>query len=194
MAKKKDGSWMFCIDFRLINQYMKVDQFPIPRSIELIEQTRGSKYFISLDCTKGFWQIPLHVAHRERIAFITPNGLFEFTVLPFGLANAPAVFQSTMELVLHGILGRGVILYIDDILIFASTVEDCLRKLEQVLIRLTEHGIVLNLQKCEFLKQEIHYLGYAISGISLPQRISAIQELEKPTDKSGVKRILGLFG
>ena len=103
LVRKRDGSLRFCIDYRDLNSVTKADTFPLPRVDELLDQLGRSKYFSTLDLASGYWQVPVHPASREKTAFITHQGLYEFQVMPFGLKNAPAVFQRLMQRVLHGL-------------------------------------------------------------------------------------------
>ena len=118
LVKKKDGSQRFCVDYRELNSVTKVDMFPLRRIDNLLDQLGESKYFSTLDLASGFWQIPVHPNSREKTAFVTPNGLFEFRVLSFGLCNSPAVFQRLMQRVLMGLnppeAPGFVSVYIDD--------------------------------------------------------------------------------
>ena len=93
MVRKKDGSHRFCIDYRELNSLTKCDLFPLPRIDDMLDQLGKSRYFRTLDLASGYWQIPVNPQSQEKTAFITPQGLYEFHVIPFGLTNAPSVFQ-----------------------------------------------------------------------------------------------------
>ena len=125
MVRKKDGSHRFCVDYRGLNAVTKADTFPLPRIDDLLDQLGRARYSSTLDLASGFWQIQMEPRAQEKAAFVTPHGLFEFRVMPFGLTNAPAVFQRLMQQVLAGLNPEDgnefVTAYIDDILVFSST-------------------------------------------------------------------------
>ena len=103
LVKKKDGSFRFCVDFRRFNQRLVQDQYPLPLISDIHNSLGGSNYFSTIDMKSGYWQIPLHEDDKHKTAFVVPFGTYQFEVLPFGLATAPAIFQRTMDLVLSGI-------------------------------------------------------------------------------------------
>lgn len=109
LAKKNDGSWRFCIDFRQFNKQLVIEQFPLPKMYELIDHVKGSKYFITLDLSSGYWQLPLGKQSQKYTTSITHNNTYQFRVLPFGLSCAPAVFQRSMQQIFNGL--DGVSLY-----------------------------------------------------------------------------------
>ncbi len=102
LVRKKDGSHRFCVDYREVNSVTKKDKFPLPRVDDLLDQLGETKYFSSLDLASGYWQIKVHPDSRSKTAFVTHQGLYEFSVMPFGLTNAPSVFQRLMQRVLLG--------------------------------------------------------------------------------------------
>ncbi len=148
LVRKKDGSLRICVDYRKLNSVTKADTFPLPRIDDILDQLHQSKYFSSIDLASGYWQIRVHRDSQEKTAFIAPQGLFEFRVMPFGLRNAPAVFQRLMQRVLMGLNpAEGpdfVAAYLDDILVFSRTLEEHLLHLNQVIDRLTQAGLKLN--------------------------------------------------
>ena len=145
LVRKKDGSHRFCVDY--LNSVTKVDTFPLPRINDLLDQLGESKYFSTLDLASGFWQIRVHPDSQEKTAFVTPQGLFEFRVMPFGLCNDPAVFQRLMQHVLMGLNpAEGpdfVLVYIDDVLVFSRTLKEHLEHLRLVITRLAEANLKL---------------------------------------------------
>ena len=197
--RKKDGSLCFCIDYRSLNSVTKTDPFPLPRIDDLLDQLGNAKYFSTLDLAAGYWQVQLHPDAREKSAFVTHQGLHEFRVMPFGLKNAPAVFQRLMQKVLMGLNpGTGhdfVVVYLDDILVFSETFEAHLVHLQQVLDRFKMAGLKLKPSKCHFISQSVEYLGHLITpqGISPnPNRVSAIKEFPTPKSLKEVRQFLGL--
>ena len=188
LVRKKDGSLRFCIDYRNLNLVTKSDTFPLPRIDDLLDQLGNAKYFSTLDLSAGYWQVQMHPDSREKTAFITHQGLYEFAVMPFGLKNAPAVFQRLMNKVLMGLNpenGRDfVAVYLDDIIVFSDTFEDHLAHLKQVLHRFAAAGLKLKPSKCHFICQTVEYLGHTITpkGISPNNsRVIAIQNFPTPS-------------
>ncbi|KAL5481633.1 hypothetical protein EMCRGX_G021832 [Ephydatia muelleri] len=158
-----------------------------------------SRYFSTLDLAAGFWQIRMHPDSKEKTAFATPQGLFEFQVMPFGLMNSPAVFQRLMQQVLAGLNpAEGpefVSVYIDDILIFSANLEDHIGHLKLVLERITQANLKLKPSKCHFIRKEVEYLGHVITpeGLRTNQKlVQAVQEFPTPKDLSRVRQYLGM--
>ena len=120
MVRKKDGSWRFCIDFRKLNSVTHCDAYPLPRIDSTLDTLKGSTLFTTLDLASGFWQVEVQEEDKEKTAFSTSKGHYEFNKMPFGLTNAPATFQRLMECVLAGITDNECLIYIDDIIILFS--------------------------------------------------------------------------
>ena len=155
LVRKKDGTLRFCVDYRGLNSVTKSDKFPLPRIDDLLDQLGRSRYFTTLDLAAGYWQIRVDEESREKTAFVTHEGLFEFRVMPFGLMNAPSVFQRLMQKVLNDLNPtdgkRFVSVYIDDVLIFSETLEDHLEHLRLVFGRLGSACLKLKPSKCHFI-------------------------------------------
>jgi len=131
LVKKKDGTIRFCVDYRKLNEITERDSYPIPNINETLDYLSNNLYFSALDMTSGYWQIPVKEEDKQKTAFITKYGLFEFNVMPFGLKNAPATFQRTMDTVLSGLTWISCLVYIDDVIIYSKTYEKHL-KISQV--------------------------------------------------------------
>ena len=123
MVRKKDNTLRFCVDYRMLNSVTRKDTFPLPRIDDLLDHLKGKSVFSTLDAKQGYWQIPVSPDDREKTAFMTHDGLYEFRVMPFGLCNAPATFERLMQRILSG-LSNICNVYIDDILIFSRSVEE----------------------------------------------------------------------
>lgn len=196
IVPKKDGSLRVCIDFRKLNAISFFDAYPMPRIEDLLEKIGQANYITTLDLCKGYWQVPLESQSRPLTAFRTPLGLFQFTVMPFGLHGAPATFQRLMDRVLQGCEDCSAA-YLDDVVVFSHTWEDHLDHLRRVLGAISAAGLTLNLQKCEWAKQETRYLGYQLGrGEVRPQvdKVEAILNSPRPQTKSQVRSFLGLVG
>ena len=149
IVDKKDGSKRFCVDFRKLNQITKPNSYPLPLIDAILALLGKAKYFTSLDLKSGYWQVLMDEKDKEKTAFACHRGLFEFNVMPFGLSNAPAVFQE---------LNHFSTAYLDDILIYSETLEEHLFHLQSVFDRLRQHDLRLKLKKCSFLQSETNYL------------------------------------
>ena len=199
MVKKKDGTQRFCVDYRALNAVTKADTYPLPRIDDLLDQLGDSRYFSTLDLVSGYWQIRLSPNSKEKTAFSVPQGLFEFRVMPFGLPNAPAVFQRLMQQVLAGLNPEEgpdfVKVYIDDVLVFSPTLAEHLDHLRRVLVRIREAGLKLKSSKCHFIAKEVEYLGHILTPGGLkpnPTTVSAVKEFPRPTNLKEVRQFLGL--
>ena len=181
LVRKKDGSLRFCIDYRHLNLVTKPDVFPLPRMDDLLDQLGRSKFFSTLDLASGYWQVKMHPDSCEKTALITHQGLYEFRVMPFGLRNAPAVFQRLMQCVLAGLNpAEGpdfVSVYLDDVIVFSRTLEDHLHHLSLVIDRLAKAGLKLKPSKCHFISQRVQYLGHLLTPEGIcpnPDSVAAI--------------------
>ena len=156
---------------------------------------KGAKVFSTIDLRSGYHHIPLGKDSRAKTAFVTPFGKYEFLMVPFGLAQAPAYFQLLMNKVLEGL--SYAVTYLDDIIIFSKNEEDHLRHLEEVFCQLRQAELKMKCSKCDFFKSEIHYLGHLISahGINpLPDKLDTIKNMPVPKDTKEIKQFLGLTG
>ena len=168
----------------------------MPRVDDLIDRVSLAPYITTLDLTKGYWQVPVAVGDREKTAFTTPLGLFQFTRMPFGLKGAPATFQRMVDKILNG-LGKFASAYIDDVIVFSKTWNEHLKHLEIVLSKIQEAGLTIKKKKCQFGMSECGYLGHVIgSGRIYPEsvKIEAVRSFEQPTTKTRVRAFLGLTG
>lgn len=197
LVRKKGDMWRVCIDFRLINKYTLADNFPIPRISDLLRAIRDSSYFVALDLRAGYWQIPMAEDSIPCTAFRCAKGLFEFTVMPFGLRNAPATFQRAMEFLFGDQRFSGVLVYLDDILIHGRTFDETYNRLQIVLGRLHSANFTLNLQKCNLFPREVQYLGHLIGGGKIrpdPTKLDTLEKIRPAKNVKEIRSILGLLG
>ncbi|GES92926.1 retroviral-like aspartic protease 1 [Rhizophagus clarus] len=195
VVEKKNGKKRLCVDYRKLNKVTKRDCYPLPRIDDMLETLSGSQWFSSLDLASGLWQVELDQKDREKSTFITRFGTYEFTVMPFGLCNAPATFQRLMDTVLRDILWQFVVVYIDDINVGSKTFEEHLLHLEQVFSRLAQAGLKLSPEKCFFFKDEIPFLGHVVSrhGIQTdPEKLRVIKEFPIPKDLTQLRGFIAL--
>jgi len=197
LVPKKDGTTRFCVDYRKVNQATRKDSHPLPHIQDIFDQVSGATMFSTLDLRSGYWQVPMAEKSIPKTAFTCHLGLFEFVRLPFGLTNAPAIFQRAMNKVLSGLIGKICMVYIDDVVIYSKSEEEHARHLEAVLKRLRGAGLQLKPSKCHFGLAEIELLGYRVNadGIRpLGMRVEAIQQLTAPEDVKAVRSFLGMAG
>jgi len=158
LVKKKNGKLRLCIDYRKLNKITKRDVYPLPRIDEILDTLKGAKWFSTLDLASGYWQVEMKPENREKTAFITKYGLFEFNVMPFGLTNAPATFQRVMDKIFSDLKNKFILVYLDDITIYSKTFEEHLDHLKEVFKRLQNAGLKLGKDKCCFGKQQLAFL------------------------------------
>jgi transposase InsO family protein len=197
IVRKRDGSIRLCIDYRRLNGKTVKDAYPLPRVLDTFDSLQGANFFSTLDLASGYHQIAMDPTDREKTAFTTPFGLFEFTRMPFGLTGAPATFQRLMNRVMSDFLFNFLLVYLDDLLIFSRTFEDHLQHLDRVLQRLGDTGLKLNLQKCQLLCEEVSYLGHTISakGVSCQKdKTEVVANWPTPSTTKELRSFLGFAG
>ena len=195
-----------CVDFRKVNELQQevitagktkgqISIHPLPKIDDMYAKLKGAKVFSTTDLRSGYHHIALGKSSRAKTAFVMPFGKYEFLMVPFGLAQAPAYFQLLMNKVLKGL--KFVMTYLDDIIIFSQDELQHLEHLEIVFSHLREAGLKMKRSKCDFFKSEIHYLGHLISpeGISLlPNKLDSIKHMPVPNSTKEIKQFLGLTG
>ena len=195
-ARKKDGGLRMCIDYRVLNKQTVKNKYPLPRTEDCIDRLYKATVFTSLDLASGFWQIPVADEDIHKTAFVTPQGQYEWTVMPFGLCNAPATFQKMMDTVLQEFIGQFVVVYIDDVSIYSNSWEEHLEHLEKVFSRLAEFGLYCKPHKCSFGKPEIKFLGFIIGGgkVRIDEgAICSVRDWTEPTNPSEVRSFTGFL-
>ena len=197
-VRKKDNSLRMCVDYRKLNLKTIADRQPIPRVQDLLDGLHGQRYFSTLDMAKAYHQGFIRDVCRKYTAFSTPWALFEWLRIPFGLKNAPAAFQKYINKALSGLLDKVCMAYLDDILIYGRTFQEQKTNLRRVLKRLKSKGVKLRVEKCEFVKPEVRYLGRLVSAEGYradPEDVKALEKFRAPPKNVGdVRSLLGFLG
>ena len=193
---KERWNLQFCVDYRRVNAITKKDVYPLPRIDDILDILGQAQYFSTLDLASGYWQIEMDPATKDKSAFTTHSGLFEFEHMPFGLCNTPATFQRLVQAVLTGMEWDFCFVYLDDnILVFSRMFEEHLDHLQQVFDRLRKAGLTLKPKKCSFLQDQVIYLGHVISSKGIapdPSKTKKVKDFPVPTDVTRLKHFLGL--
>ncbi|WVZ76388.1 hypothetical protein U9M48_024365 [Paspalum notatum var. saurae] len=160
---KKDGTRRMCVDYRALNDVTIKNIYPLPRIDDLFDQLQGACVFSKIDLRSGYHQLKIHPSDIPKTAFITRFGLYEYTVMSFGLTNAPAYFMNLMNKVFMEYLDKFVVVFIDDILIYSKTEEEHEEHLRLVLQKLRDHKLYAKSSKCEFWLDQVPFLGHIVS-------------------------------
>ena len=193
LASKKDGEKRFCVNFVKLNSVTVKNRHPLPFIDDLLDRTKGSKFFCVLDMSSAYWQVPLAKEDRSKTAFSTTSGHYEFNVMAFGLCNAPASQQESMRRTLKGIPQVDVLL--DDVIIHDKSISALLWRLREVFQRLREKNLRLKMKKCHFMKTEVRYLGYILTGEGRkidPEKTKVIDKFPEPKSVRELKTFLGM--
>ena len=193
LAKLLDALRM-CHDYRKVNALTIKDAYPLPLINDILVGLGKAKYFVSLDLLMGYHQIPVKESDRPKTAFITHRGLFMFKRMPFGLCNAPATFHRLMDALFEGKIGQEILVFLDDILIFAETPEQLLDALERTLQTLARAGLKCKHRKCQLFRTFVEYLGHIISDKGIapdPKKIEKIRDWPAPETGNGLLSFLG---
>jgi hypothetical protein len=166
-VKKADGSLRLCVDYRALNAITRRNRCPIPYIGDLRPQIRGKNFLTKFDLRDGYYNARMHSESIHKTAFKCALGLYEFTVLPFGLTNAPAVFSQMMNRIFGDLYGISVIIYLDDIVVFSETEDQHLLDVSKVLTRMREHSLHIKFPKCEFFRSEVDFCGHTITGTGI---------------------------
>ena len=191
---KKDGGLRLCVDYRGLNAVTIKNRHPLPLITETLDRLSGAKRFTKLDLKDAYHRIRIKYGDEWKTAFRTRYGHFEYQVMPFGLANAPATFQAYINKALRGLVDVTCVVYLDDILIYSSDPADHWRHVREVLQRLKDYQLYVNLKKCQFATTEVEFLGFVVSteGISMDEeRIRTIKEWPRPATYRELQVFLG---
>ena len=192
VVKKKEGSIRLAVDFRKLNSISKQDAFPTPSINEIINGLNNAKIFSKLDFKSGYYQVPLRASDRPKTAFKIDNKLYQFKRMPFGLCTA---MQTFMRLISKIFQFEFVKAYVDDIVIFSSTIDQHVKHLQHVFEAIRQAGLTLNTSKCSFAKESIEYLGFIIGNNSIrpsPAKVDCVIKYPVPKNKKELRSFLGL--
>lgn len=201
VSKKKDATgkqkWRLVVDYRKLNKKTISDRYPIPNISDILDKLGRCQYFTTLDLASGFHQIEMEPKDIQKTAFTVNNGHYEYCRMPFGLKNAPSTFQRAMENVLRGLVNEICIVYMDDIIIFSTSLQEHITSIEKVFQRLREANFKIQLNKSEFMKRDTAYLGHIVTPEGIkpnPDKVYAIKKNPIPKTTREIKRFLGLLG
>lgn len=192
LVKKKDNSYRFSVYYRRLNACTVKDEYPLPRIDESLEQLSGYSWFSTLDMFSEYWQVELYPADKNKTAFATRRGLFQFRAMPFGLCCAPATFERLMETVLAGLQWDIYLVYRDYIIIVGKTFGEMMVNLRRVFDRLLSAGLRQKVKKCHLFQIFVKFLGHVIS--EDPEKIESVRNWPVPSNASEIRSFLGLCG
>lgn len=184
-----------CIDYRQLNSNTVLDSYPLPRIDQLTNSLDGACIFSKIDLNNAYHQIPVAVNDRQKTAFTCRYGTFEFLVMPFGLCNAPSTFQRVMHHVFFDLLDRGVVIYLDDILVYSRTIEEHKILLQKVFERLQQYKLYVKSEKCALFLESVEFLGHKLdkNGLHVESgKVQAIVDWPPPKSLVEVQSFLGL--
>lgn len=196
LVKKSSGEYRFCFDGRMLNSVTKPDRYPLPRVDRILNMLRDARFISSLDLRSAFWQIKLHESSKDKTGFSVPGrGMFRFCVMPFGLCNSAQTQQRLMDTLFGPKFEPNVFCYLDDIIVVTKTFEHHIELLKQVQRVLKEANLTVNIQKCEFFRPSLKYLGFIVDPDGLrtdPGKVESMVNYQRPKTSTEVKRFVSM--
>lgn len=196
LVKKKNGKTRMCVDYRTLNKKTVRNNFPLPLVDDCLEYLNKKKVFTLLDLKSGFHQVKVAESSRKYTSFVTPSGQYEYLKMPFGLKNAPAVFQKFINRILADFIAKKeIVVYMDDILVASTNLDDHMKLLSDVLSCIAKNGLKLQLSKCLFVHETLEYLGFVVSSDGIrpgTRKVEDVSNYPVPTSVHSVHSFIGL--
>jgi hypothetical protein len=196
-VEKKDGTQWMCVDYQSLNEVTMKNKYPLPRIEDLFDQMKGASVFSKIDLRSEYHQLKIRESDIPKSTVRTWYGVYEYTMMSFGLTNAPAYFMYLMSKVFMEYLDKFVVVFIDDILIFSKMEEEHEKHLKMVLEKLRSNQLYTKFSKCEFWLTKVAFLGHVISagGISVdPSKVKDVLNWMTPMNALEIQSFLGLAG
>lgn len=195
IVRKRSGELRICVDYRKLNEATQVTSYPLPNITDALDRLADATYFTTIDMVSGYHQVEVAPEDREKTAFITPHGLFQYCRMPFGLAGAPGTFQSVVEDMLQVLDADDVLAYLDDVICFHSSFPDHLVGIERLLRAVRNTGFKLSGKKCQFATKSVDFLGHTIDKDGVrpqPEKIDIIREWARPQTEPELRKFIGV--
>jgi len=183
------------VDYRRLNSVTRKDAYPLPRIDSCLDALSGARYFSSFDLRSSYYQVPMDMRDADKTTFIARTGMYRYRRVPFGLCNAGSTFQRIMDLALNGLNFNMCLVYLADIIVYSSMVEEHLSRLRKLFDRMRTANLKLKPSKCNLLQAEVHFLGHVVSGEGVstdPGKLDLVKDWPQPRDLHEVRSFLGL--